>query len=201
LAENLRANPGRQCNPNRAGPGRQKGCASASRPNSPRRPASARSEPSPGAASDSSSSQVGSSTFPDNRGRHGRHVPPHVPATWLPPRLSGRTDEDLHGPDHPTGTTRHHKDYGAAAPPAYHPVLRSDGSGASYFFTLWNGLGVPQQWNACGTNVTHGRVTCTCGPTDFLPACEPARLATGRVETTSSPRYVTRQLREGANRL
>jgi ABC-type phosphate transport system substrate-binding protein len=62
------------------------------------------------------------------------------------------------------------KDYGARLPDErIIPVIRSDGSGASYFFTRWMATEYPAQWNAFCTKVTHGRVTGTCGQTEFYP--------------------------------
>ena len=62
------------------------------------------------------------------------------------------------------------KDYGAQLPniPII-PVVRSDGSGATFFLTRWMAHLFPSDWNAFCTKVTHGRVHGTCGQTEFYP--------------------------------
>jgi ABC-type phosphate transport system substrate-binding protein len=61
-------------------------------------------------------------------------------------------------------------DYGAPLPnlPII-PVVRSDGSGATYFFTRWMAHMFPTQWNAFCAEVTKGTVTTNCGQTEFYP--------------------------------
>jgi len=64
-------------------------------------------------------------------------------------------------------------DYGAQLPniPII-PVIRSDGSGATYFLTRWMDHVFPAQWNAFCDQVSHGRVGTAsnpCGQTEFYP--------------------------------
>ena len=62
------------------------------------------------------------------------------------------------------------KDYGRQLPNLrIIPVIRADGSGASYFFTRWMAHEVPAQWNAFCAKVSHGRVKPPCGQTEFYP--------------------------------
>jgi ABC-type phosphate transport system substrate-binding protein len=62
------------------------------------------------------------------------------------------------------------KDYGAQLPSIpITPVVRSDGSGATFFFTRWMSHMFPSQWNAFCTKATHGRVSGACGQTEFYP--------------------------------
>jgi ABC-type phosphate transport system substrate-binding protein len=62
------------------------------------------------------------------------------------------------------------KEYGAQLPSIpITPVVRSDGSGATFFFTRWMSHMYPQAWNAFCAEVTHGRVTSNCGQTEFYP--------------------------------
>jgi ABC-type phosphate transport system substrate-binding protein len=62
------------------------------------------------------------------------------------------------------------KDYGAQLPSIpIIPVIRSDGSGATYFFTRWMSHVFPTQWNAFCQSVSHGRVKPPCGQTEFYP--------------------------------
>jgi ABC-type phosphate transport system substrate-binding protein len=49
------------------------------------------------------------------------------------------------------------------------PVVRSDGSGATFFFTRYLSHMFPTQWNAFCSLVTHGRVRTNCGQTEFYP--------------------------------
>jgi ABC-type phosphate transport system substrate-binding protein len=61
-------------------------------------------------------------------------------------------------------------DYGAQLPNVpITPVVRSDGSGATYFFTRWMAHMFPNQWNAFCEKVTTGRVKPPCGQTEFYP--------------------------------
>ncbi|HUC24030.1 MAG TPA: substrate-binding domain-containing protein [Streptosporangiaceae bacterium] len=62
------------------------------------------------------------------------------------------------------------KDYGTQLPNLrIIPVIRSDGSGATYFFTRWMAHEFPAQWNAFCAKVSHGRVKPPCGQTEFYP--------------------------------
>ncbi|HEX3490387.1 MAG TPA: substrate-binding domain-containing protein, partial [Streptosporangiaceae bacterium] len=49
------------------------------------------------------------------------------------------------------------------------PVVRSDGSGATYFLTRWMSHLFPSEWDAFCSKVTHGRVGSNCGQTEFYP--------------------------------
>jgi ABC-type phosphate transport system substrate-binding protein len=61
-------------------------------------------------------------------------------------------------------------DYGAQLPNLpITPVVRSDGSGATYFFTRWMAHTYPSEWNAFCEKVTNGRVKPPCGQTEFYP--------------------------------
>jgi ABC-type phosphate transport system substrate-binding protein len=62
------------------------------------------------------------------------------------------------------------KDYGEQLPSIpIIPVVRSDGSGATFFLTRWMSTVFPTQWNAFCAQVTHGRVSSNCGQTEFYP--------------------------------
>ena len=62
------------------------------------------------------------------------------------------------------------KDYGTQLPNLrIIPVIRSDGSGATYFFTRWMAHEFPSQWNNFCATVSHGRVKPPCGQTEFYP--------------------------------
>jgi len=88
------------------------------------------------------------------------------------------------------------KDYGSRLPnQRIIPVIRSDGSGASYFFTRWMAVEFPQQWNAFCTKVTHGRVTGPCGQTEFYPQFPGAVAQDGSNNVAT---YVTASYGEGA---
>jgi len=61
-------------------------------------------------------------------------------------------------------------DYGAQLPNLpITPVVRSDGSGATYFFTRWMAHTYPSEWNAFCEKVTHNRIKLPCGQTEFYP--------------------------------
>jgi ABC-type phosphate transport system substrate-binding protein len=49
------------------------------------------------------------------------------------------------------------------------PVVRADGSGATYFFSSWLAHEFPSQWNAFCDRV-HPGITPPCGPTEFYPS-------------------------------
>jgi ABC-type phosphate transport system substrate-binding protein len=62
------------------------------------------------------------------------------------------------------------KDYGAQLPSIpITPVVRSDGSGATFFFTRWMSHLFPSEWDAFCSKVTNGRVSSGCGQTEFYP--------------------------------
>jgi ABC-type phosphate transport system substrate-binding protein len=65
-------------------------------------------------------------------------------------------------------------DYGAPLPnlPII-PVVRSDGSGATFFFTRWMAHMFPSDWNAFCSRVTGGKVSTNCGQTEFYPTSWP----------------------------
>jgi ABC-type phosphate transport system substrate-binding protein len=61
-------------------------------------------------------------------------------------------------------------DYGAQLPNLpITPVVRSDGSGATFFLTRWMAHTFPSEWNAFCDKVTHGRIKTNCGQTEFYP--------------------------------
>jgi ABC-type phosphate transport system substrate-binding protein len=86
-------------------------------------------------------------------------------------RLSGKTLMEIFTGaitnwDNPAIT----KDYGAQLPNLpITPVVRSDGSGATFFFTRWMSHMFPAQWDAFCTKVSGGRVKGNCGQTEFYP--------------------------------
>jgi ABC-type phosphate transport system substrate-binding protein len=88
------------------------------------------------------------------------------------------------------------KDYGAQLPSQrIIPVIRSDGSGASYFFTRWLSHEFPAQWDAFCSKVTHGRVSGSCGQTEFFPQFPGAVAQDGSNNVAT---YVTASYGEGA---
>jgi ABC-type phosphate transport system substrate-binding protein len=92
------------------------------------------------------------------------------------------------------------KDYGAQLPniPII-PVVRSDGSGATYFFTRWMSRVFPQQWNAFCYQVSHGRVggaNHPCGQTEFYPEGWGASVAQNGSNNVAS--YITASYGQGA---
>ena len=58
------------------------------------------------------------------------------------------------------------------------PVIRSDGSGATYFFTLWMASVFPSQWNKFCSRV-HPGVHIPCGQTEFYPQFGNAKAENG----------------------
>jgi ABC-type phosphate transport system substrate-binding protein len=58
------------------------------------------------------------------------------------------------------------------------PVIRSDGSGATYFFTLWLSSLYPSQWNAFCDKVHQG-ISPPCGNTEFYPSFGAAKAENG----------------------
>src|SRR5258708_8073042 len=63
------------------------------------------------------------------------------------------------------------KDYGAQLPNLpITPVIRSDGSGATFFFTRWMSHTFPSQWNAfCRRVHKTSPIHLPCGQTEFYP--------------------------------
>jgi ABC-type phosphate transport system substrate-binding protein len=71
------------------------------------------------------------------------------------------------------------KDYGAQLPSLpITPVLRSDGSGATYFFTRWMEHLYPSQWNAFCQQV-HPGIQLPCPQTEFYPVFGDAKAENG----------------------
>ncbi|MGO8961783.1 MAG: substrate-binding domain-containing protein [Streptosporangiaceae bacterium] len=62
------------------------------------------------------------------------------------------------------------RDYGKQLPSIpIIPVIHSEGSGDSYFFSRWLAHSFPSQWDAFCAKVSYGRVKPPCGPTEFYP--------------------------------
>lgn len=71
------------------------------------------------------------------------------------------------------------KDYGAQLPNLpITPVIRSDGSGATFFFTRWMAHMFPSQWNAFCQKV-HPGITLPCPQTEFYPLFQGAKSENG----------------------
>jgi len=89
------------------------------------------------------------------------------------------------------------KDYGAQLPniPII-PVIRSDGSGATFFFTRWMAHLFPSQWSAFCEQVSHGRVKPPCGQTEFYPEGWGASVAQNGSNNVAS--YITASYGQGA---
>jgi phosphate transport system substrate-binding protein len=58
------------------------------------------------------------------------------------------------------------------------PVIRSDGSGATYFFTLWLASLYPSEWNKFCDQV-HPGISAPCGQTEFYPQFGDAKAENG----------------------
>jgi ABC-type phosphate transport system substrate-binding protein len=87
------------------------------------------------------------------------------------------------------------KDYGAQLPnEPIIPVVRSDGSGATYFFTRWMAHEFPQQWNAFCEKV-HPGIKLPCPQTEFYPQFGNAKLESG---SNAVSVYITSSYGEGA---
>jgi ABC-type phosphate transport system substrate-binding protein len=87
------------------------------------------------------------------------------------------------------------KIYGAQLPnEPITPVLRSDGSGASFFFTLWMSTMFPSQWNAFCQKV-HPGITLPCGNTEFFPQFGDAKMENGSNNVAD---YITASYGEGS---
>jgi ABC-type phosphate transport system substrate-binding protein len=87
------------------------------------------------------------------------------------------------------------KIYGAQLPSEpITPVLRADGSGATYFFTLWMSTLFPSQWNQFCEKV-HPGITLPCGNTEFYPNFHGAKSENGSI---ASADYVTASYGEGS---
>ena len=87
------------------------------------------------------------------------------------------------------------KDYGAQLPnEPITPVVRSDGSGATYFFTRWMSHEFPTQWNAFCQKV-HPGIALPCPQTEFFPQFGDAKLESG---SNAVSVYITSSYGEGA---
>jgi ABC-type phosphate transport system substrate-binding protein len=87
------------------------------------------------------------------------------------------------------------KDYGAQLPnEPIIPVVRSDGSGATYFLTRWMAHEFPSQWNAFCQKV-HPGIQLPCPQTEFYPQFGNAKLESG---SNAVSVYITSSYGEGA---
>jgi ABC-type phosphate transport system substrate-binding protein len=91
------------------------------------------------------------------------------------------------------------KDYGHQLPniPII-PVVDTDGSGATYFFTRWLATEFPAQWNAFCREVTSGRVKPPCGPTEYYPTSGPRWNPKGENGPTAVIDYIKSSFANGA---
>jgi ABC-type phosphate transport system substrate-binding protein len=88
------------------------------------------------------------------------------------------------------------KDYGQQLPNIrIIPVIRSDGSGATYFFTRWMAHEFPSEWDAFCTKVSNGRIKGACGQTEFYPPF-PGSVAQNGSNNVAT--YVTASYGQGA---
>jgi ABC-type phosphate transport system substrate-binding protein len=87
------------------------------------------------------------------------------------------------------------KIYGARLPnEPIVPVLRADGSGATYFLTRWFSHEFPSQWNAFCKRV-HPGIHFPCGPTEFYPPFSGSKSENGSIAVSD---YITASFGEGA---
>jgi phosphate transport system substrate-binding protein len=87
------------------------------------------------------------------------------------------------------------KIYGAQLPNLpITPVIRSDGSGATYFFTLWLASLFPSQWNHFCDHV-HPGISPPCGQTEFYPQFGNAKAENGSNNVIT---YVTSSFGNGS---
>jgi ABC-type phosphate transport system substrate-binding protein len=87
------------------------------------------------------------------------------------------------------------KIYGAKLPnEPITPVLRADGSGATYFLTRWFSRMFPSQWNAFCKKVDPS-VHFPCGPTEFYPNFSGSKSENGSIAVTA---YITASFGEGS---
>ena len=87
------------------------------------------------------------------------------------------------------------KDYGAQLPSEpIIPVVRSDGSGATFFFTRWMAHEFPQQWDAFCQKV-HPGIKLPCPQTEFFPQYGSVKLESG---SNAVSVYITSSYGEGA---
>src|SRR5229473_4395837 len=89
------------------------------------------------------------------------------------------------------------KDYGAQLPNLpITSVIRSDGSGATFFFTRWMSHEFPSQWNAfCKRVHTSSPIHPPCGQTEFYPLFQGAKSENGSNNVAT---YVTASYGNGA---
>ncbi|HYZ56490.1 MAG TPA: substrate-binding domain-containing protein [Streptosporangiaceae bacterium] len=86
-------------------------------------------------------------------------------------------------------------DYGAQLPnEPITPVIRSDGSGATYFFTRWMAHVFPSQWNAFCQKV-HPGIKLPCPQTEFYPQFGNAKAENGSNNVST---YITSSYGEGS---
>ncbi|HUC57862.1 MAG TPA: phosphate ABC transporter substrate-binding protein PstS [Streptosporangiaceae bacterium] len=78
------------------------------------------------------------------------------------------------------------------------PVVRTDGSGATFFFTRWMEHEFPTQWNNFCYTVTSHRVTPPCPETEFYPTNGPGWNAKGENGSTAVADYITSSYANGA---
>jgi phosphate ABC transporter phosphate-binding protein len=87
------------------------------------------------------------------------------------------------------------KDYGAQLPNLpITPVIRSDGSGATFFFTRWMAHEFPSQWNSFCQKVKRG-ISLPCGQTEFYPLFRGAKSENGSNNVAT---YITASYGNGA---
>jgi ABC-type phosphate transport system substrate-binding protein len=87
------------------------------------------------------------------------------------------------------------KDYGAQLPnEPIIPVVRSDGSGATFFFTRWMAHVFPQQWDAFCQQV-HPGIKLPCPQTEFYPQFGNVKLESG---SNAVSVYITSSYGEGS---
>jgi ABC-type phosphate transport system substrate-binding protein len=87
------------------------------------------------------------------------------------------------------------KDYGAQLPNLpITPVIRSDGSGATFFFTRWMSHVFPSEWDAFCKKVKPG-VHLPCGQTEFYPLFSGAKSENGSNNVAT---YITASYGNGA---
>jgi ABC-type phosphate transport system substrate-binding protein len=90
-------------------------------------------------------------------------------------------------------------DYGAKLPSIpIIPVVRSDGSGATFFFTRWMAHEFPAQWNHFCALVTHGRVRTNCGQTEFYPTSGWGKNVKSENGSTNMATFITSPYANGA---
>jgi ABC-type phosphate transport system substrate-binding protein len=90
-------------------------------------------------------------------------------------------------------------DYGASLPDIpIIPVVRSDGSGATFFLTRYFSHMFPAQWNAFCSQVTKGKVRTNCGPTEFYPTKNWGSNVKAENGSTNVANFITASYANGA---